>query len=184
MSKKNSVYIGLGSNVGNGLQTLKRAWNVICKHPEVKGVLLSSPYKTAPVGMASDNWFTNAVGLLETTLESLEVLKMLLEIELDFGRRRSPEANGYEDRTLDLDILIYNDMISDDPKLLLPHPEMQERLFVLRPFAEIAPDVIHPLEGKSIIELEKILVQLLSEEVGQQVVQEKWPTESVTAQEE
>lgn len=111
------------------------------------GVLLSlsSPYRSEPVGVETDHWFVNAVGAIETKLPPDELLNRMLAIERELGRDRSKGI----DRTIDLDLLYYNDLILMTPQLVLPHPEIQNRLFVLSPLAEIAPDHIHPKLEKS-----------------------------------
>ncbi len=85
--------------------------------------------------MESSNWFTNCVGSLETELSAHELLHLLLRVEADFGRRRNAKAEGYQDRTLDLDILYFGHLLLEDKDLLLPHPRLKERLFVLEPLA-------------------------------------------------
>jgi len=108
----------------------------------------SSLYSTTPVGVAEQPRFLNAVAVLETELEPLDLLHTLLAIEKEFGRDRSAKiANG--PRTLDLDLLLYENRILDLPELQLPHPRLAERAFVLIPLAEIAPEVIDPRSGKS-----------------------------------
>jgi len=114
------VFIGLGSNLGNGKEVLTAAWRAIGEVAEIVTVALSHPYVSSPVGMASANWFTNAVGELQTTLPPLQVLDKLLQIEAAFGRTRNERAEGYEDRTLDLDMLSYDDIMVDIPGLVLP----------------------------------------------------------------
>jgi 7,8-dihydro-6-hydroxymethylpterin-pyrophosphokinase len=87
--------------------------------------------------MESRNWFTNAVGALTTTLMPLEVLRILLGVEAEFGRRRPENISGYQDRSLDLDLLYFGDIVMDSEDLILPHPHIAERLFVLKPLAEL-----------------------------------------------
>ncbi len=129
--------IGLGSNLGQSRTLLKEAWQSLGQHPEVNLQTLSSPYRTRPVGMESSHWFINAVGRLHTTLPPETLLDLLLETEQKFGRVRYPELEGYQDRTLDLDLLLFADSIIQSERLILPHPAMHERLFVLIPLAEI-----------------------------------------------
>ena len=122
----------------------------------IRPLCLSSPYQTEPVGMDSKNWFTNAVGKLETSLSPSILLDRLLKLEIQFGRHREASAiKKHQDRLLDLDILLFGDMIIEDSDLVLPHPEMDRRLFVLVPLAEISPACFHPL-------LEQTASQMLS----------------------
>jgi len=141
------AYIGLGSNIGDGLSTLQSAWAELGKSANVSLKTLSSPYLSAPVGMESENWFTNAVGMVETSLVPEALLSQLLEVESHFGRRRDPSQEGYQDRTLDLDLLYFGQSIKATDVLTLPHPYLDQRLFVLRPLVEIALDFNDPVDG-------------------------------------
>jgi 2-amino-4-hydroxy-6-hydroxymethyldihydropteridine diphosphokinase len=139
LMEKTAAFIGLGSNLGDGRSILQGAWRRI---GEVEGIglcVLSHPYITAPVDMESSNVFTNAVGMLQASCPVRQLLRDLLRIEFEFGRRRRA-STGYQDRSLDLDILSFGDVAVDTPELTLPHPRLVQRLFVLAPFAEIAPD--------------------------------------------
>lgn len=136
------VFIGLGSNLGDGMRQLLAAWSFLGAEPGVYLVRLSSPYRSAPVGMASANWFINAVGEIRTDMSPLALLQRLLAIETLMGRRRDPQAEGYQDRTLDLDLLYYGAVQLATADLRLPHPERRRRLFVLEPLAEIAGDFV------------------------------------------
>lgn len=134
------AFIGLGSNLGDSKTLLQEAWLAL---GEVDGIVLaglSNPYSSAPVDMTSQHWFTNAVGRLQVSLPPLELLKVLLEVEASFGRIRSEKTFGYQDRSLDLDLLYYGELVMDSPELILPHPRIGDRLFVLAPFAELEPD--------------------------------------------
>ena len=134
------VFIGLGSNLGNGQQNIQQAWQRLGKTKGITILSLSSPYKTEPVGITTDNWFTNAVGALETGLPPRTLLNVMLDIERGMGRDR---AAGH-DRSVDLDILYYDDQIIQDADLEVPHPGISSRLFVLAPLVQIAPDHLHP----------------------------------------
>lgn len=147
------AYIGLGSNLGDPLQAVRQAWQALGRQPGIRLDRLSSPYRTRPVGMTSGNWFVNAAGSLLTVLHPEELLATLLRVEIQFGRRRDPAGKGYRDRELDLDLLLYGDCVRADRRLIVPHPEMHRRLFVLRPMAEIAPDVLHPVLLRSMQDL-------------------------------
>ena len=143
-----TAYIGLGSNLGDGPAILQGAWQRIGEHKSVFLSRLSSPYLTAPVGMISTNWFTNAVGAVETSFAPPALLDFLLGIESEFGRTRSPDTIGYQDRVLDLDILFFGETVMTTADLTLPHPELEKRLFVLAPLAEIAPQLRNLHDGE------------------------------------
>lgn len=143
------VYFGLGTNLGDKEQNLRLA----VQHIEErigKVVSLSAFYATAPWGFASDNAFLNAVVCVETSLPPLEILSVTQSIEKEMGRTHKSVNGVYSDRVIDIDLLLYDDLILDTPTLKLPHPLMQERRFVMEPLAEIAPDVMHPVLGKTL----------------------------------
>lgn len=132
------VYIGMGANLGDRLATLRTAIAALQSSGEI--VAVSSLYETAPVGYLDQPAFLNTVVALETDETPETLLARLQEIEQAAGRVRSfPNAP----RTLDLDLLLYDEQISDAPELTLPHPRLHERAFVLVPLAEIAPELRH-----------------------------------------
>ncbi|CAG0902769.1 unnamed protein product, partial [Cyprideis torosa] len=139
-----TAYIGMGSNVGDGKKTLAQAWQRLCAVPGVVGVCLSSPYLSAPVDMESGNWFTNSAAQVSTSLSARELLMVLQSVETGLGRTRPKEKMGYQDRTIDLDLLYYGTRVRGEGNLILPHPRIAERLFVLMPLAEIAPRHVDP----------------------------------------
>uniref|UniRef100_UPI004056B0C2 2-amino-4-hydroxy-6- hydroxymethyldihydropteridine diphosphokinase n=1 Tax=Candidatus Electronema sp. TaxID=2698783 RepID=UPI004056B0C2 len=145
--------IGLGSNLGQSRRMLLEAWRSLGGHPQIELLRMSSPCRSRPVSMESENWFINAAGLLRCTLPPEELLDILLATELRFGRVRLPGQQGYQDRTLDLDLLLIEGRTIRTERLTLPHPALQQRLFVLAPLAEIAPQLRHPLLHKTIAEL-------------------------------
>lgn len=147
------AYIGLGSNLGDSQQVLLQAWEKLGTVSGIHLGNLSHPYRTEPVGMVSDNWFVNAAGELSTTLAPAELLNQLHIIERQFGRTRNPESSGYQDRILDLDLLLFGQTVFSDSGLHIPHPSLQDRLFVLMPLAEIVPESNHPLLNMSMKEL-------------------------------
>lgn len=175
-----NVFIGLGSNVGDGLDTLLDAWYELGKRENICLKRLSSPYVSAPVGMESSNWFTNAVGNLETDLSPDKLLAEMFGVEDRFGRRRQEGSVGYKDRTLDLDILFFEDIILKNPKVILPHPHLGHRLFVLQPLVEIAPGFKHPVNGRSLLEMEKDLLRDIEsgDMEKQEIFRKQWPSKN------
>lgn len=145
------VYIGIGSNLGDQRKNCIEAINRIEKIPECDMVGVSNLYRTEPVGIKNQAWFINGVVLISTDLSCGALLKRLLAIEEDMGRIR--KSGKWEPRVIDLDILLYGEDIINEEKLSVPHPYMHKRRFVLTPMLDLAPDLEHPLEGKSISEL-------------------------------
>ncbi|QEC42725.1 2-amino-4-hydroxy-6-hydroxymethyldihydropteridine diphosphokinase [Pseudobacter ginsenosidimutans] len=136
----NKAYLLIGGNMGNRVEQLQLAVDHIRQRVgQVEQV--SALYETAAWGKTDQPSFLNQALLVHTQLEPLPLLKELLSIELEMGRERL-EKNG--PRTIDIDIIFYNDAIISEPGLLVPHPAMAQRRFVLAPLAEIAPDLQHP----------------------------------------
>lgn len=143
------VYFGLGTNLGDKEQNLRLAVRKI-EERVGKVVSLSAFYATAPWGFSSEHTFLNAAACVETLLPPLSVLHLTQEIEREIGRTHKSVGGVYSDRVIDIDLLLYDDRVLDTPELKLPHPLMHERRFVMEPLAEIAPDVIHPVLGKTL----------------------------------
>lgn len=130
------AYVALGANLGNPVATVRTAIEALSEIPGSRVSAASSLYRTAPVGLLQQPDFINAVVALETALTPEALLATLFEIEARFGRQRSIRNAP---RTLDLDLLLHGNARTDTPSLILPHPRMHERAFVLAPLAEIAP---------------------------------------------
>lgn len=144
--------IGLGSNLGKGPGNLWTAWDRLGAVKQIRRLAISSPYRSAPVGMQTSHWFTNAVGLIETDLGPLQLLDTLLAIEAVMGRKRQPGTQP-ADRVIDLDLLFYDELVINGSELILPHPAISKRLFVLAPLAELAASWRHPVLGRTSAEM-------------------------------
>jgi 2-amino-4-hydroxy-6-hydroxymethyldihydropteridine diphosphokinase len=141
------VFLGLGTNLGDREGNLNKA---LCSISENIGkvVRTSSVYETEPWGFTADIPFLNMVAEIETRLKPSGLLGRILMIEARMGRLRG--GKEYSSRIIDIDILIFGDIILNTKSLVIPHPLMHERRFVLVPFSEIAPDFVHPVLGKNI----------------------------------
>ena len=146
------VYFSLGTNLGDKEQNLRMA----VQHIEErigKVISLSAFYVTAPWGFDSDNSFLNAAVAVDTTLSPLDILDITQDIERHLGRLIKSSNRVYSDRIIDIDLLLIDNLTIDTERLTLPHPLMTERRFVMEPLAEIAPHLVHPLLGKTMLEL-------------------------------
>ena len=147
------VYLGLGSNLGNKEQIIRKAIDRIGKRVGA-GVAVSSFYKTEPWGYQSVHTFCNAAMAVDTDLLPEEVLSTVQAIERELGSKDHRRSDGsYADRLIDIDLLDYDGQVLDTYALVLPHPYMHKRTFVMEPLAEIAPQWMHPVLGKTAAEI-------------------------------
>jgi len=142
-----NVYIGLGSNLADPRAQVERALQALAALPQTTLRRRSRLYRSEPWGRADQPEFVNAVAALQTELAPRELLDALLAIEREAGRERG--ATRWGPRVLDLDILVYGDLLIDEPGLHVPHPHLHERAFVLLPLAEIAPNLLIPGRGRA-----------------------------------
>ena len=152
------VCLSLGSNLGPRETYLRKALQALDKE---LGSLVkcSSFYETLPWGFSSDSLFLNAAACFDTLLLPEEVLAVTQQIEKSLGRKEKSRQGQYADRCIDIDILLYDDRVMQTPDMILPHPHMAERMFVLEPLAEIMPHLLHPLLKKTIFQLKEELAE-------------------------
>jgi 2-amino-4-hydroxy-6-hydroxymethyldihydropteridine diphosphokinase len=149
------AYVGLGANLGDREQTIRRAVDLLAATPGIQVVRVSTLRETDPVGYLDQPRFLNGAVALETTLEPRELLEQLLAVERALGRTREGPPQG--PRTIDLDLLLYGIEELDEPGLRVPHPRLHERAFVLEPLAELAPALTIPGREASV---EALLAEL------------------------
>ena len=150
MSSSPNIFLSLGSNIGSRIENLKSAVTDLNSR-NIRVTACSAVYETSPVDCNNNSpTFLNAVIRIETELKPGKFIKIILDIEKKIGRKRSIKNAP---RIIDIDVLLFSNLISNDENIIIPHPRMCERLFVLTPLKEIAGEVIHPISGKSINEL-------------------------------
>jgi 2-amino-4-hydroxy-6-hydroxymethyldihydropteridine diphosphokinase len=153
---KKTVYLSLGSNVGDRAANLEFALQQLSGLGDVTA--RSSFYETEPVEFTQQPWFLNCAVALETEHMPKQLMSKLLSLEQDLGRnRRLPNKQPKGPRTIDIDILLFGSSVIETTGLMVPHPAMHERRFVLEPLAEIAPEVRHPVLKRSVRELKEAL---------------------------
>lgn len=150
-----TAYIGAGSNIGNKLLNCKNGIAALTRDNKTVLKDRSKFYKTEPVHYKDQDWFVNWVVKIETTLDPFELLNELKSIERDTGRVYNPIRFG--SRTLDLDIILYDNLVKNSADLIIPHPRMHKRRFVLRPICDIDPKIVHPVLKKDMQYLLDIL---------------------------
>ena len=155
--KWNKVYIAAGSNLGDKEETLKEAIYIIDKRKDCVVTKVSNFYTTDPVGYEDQDQFVNCVFEINTLQTPSELMDTLLEVEKDFKRER---IIRWGPRTLDLDIIFYDDIISYDEHILIPHPRAHERQFVMKPMCDINPYYVHPIYRKRVMDISSELGEL------------------------
>lgn len=144
------VYLGLGSNLGDRRGNIERALSLIAEGSAVSGMEASPFYETAPVGKEDQPAFLNACAGLDTTERPSALMERLLSIEKKMGRVRNER---WGPRIIDLDILLYDDLVLEEKRIKIPHPQMHRRFFVLVPLCDLAAERIHPVFGRPLAEL-------------------------------
>lgn len=140
-------FIGLGSNIGDGPDTIRKALTRLGEDPEIEVIRASSLYRSAPWGRTDQPDFTNAVAELATTLSAPELLQRLLQLEGELGRSR--DTGHWGPRLIDVDLLVFADQVFSTAELTLPHPRMHQRAFVLLPLLELEPEFEIPGVGNA-----------------------------------
>ncbi len=158
------AYIAVGSNLGDRVENCRRGAEALASVPGVRLTAQSPVYETEPVDFIDQDWFINYVIRIETRLSPLELLEQLQKVQRGAGR--AADHTRFGPRVLDLDILLYDQLILEDPQLTLPHPRMHQRRFVLKPLCDIDSKLMHPVFGK---DMQSLLALL--DEAGQQVVE-------------
>jgi 2-amino-4-hydroxy-6-hydroxymethyldihydropteridine diphosphokinase len=151
------VFLSIGSNLGDRREYLEQALRLLDEQTEIRVVACSQFYETEPwpeIRVTRERWFLNCAVEIETGLSPYRLLRLVQQIETDNGRvRPAAAADRYADRTLDIDILLYDDQVLSDDRLQIPHPLLHERRFVLAPLADIAPEFEHPTLYQTIREI-------------------------------
>ena len=161
------VYLGLGSNLGDREAALRNALAAIDALAGTSLASASSIYETAPMGQQDQDAYLNMAAKIVTSLEPLPLVTELQQIEADLGRPAPEHRRHWGPREIDIDVLLFGSKVIKKPGLTVPHPGMHTRWFVLKPLADIAPAVIHPVLGRSI--------QVLLSEVDASAAQEVQP---------
>ena len=143
------VYLSLGSNLGDRVGYIQQATSLLSANENINIVATSSFYESEPWQMNSDNWFVNAVIQISTNLSPEALLDECQRIEAQLGRPVNRNAE-YSDRTIDIDIIFYDNLIFNNPRLTIPHKHFHKRGFMLVPMLEIAEDFVHPFFGKTV----------------------------------
>ena len=147
-----TAYIALGSNLGDRRGHLEAGLEAVGRVPGITVAAVSRFVETEPVGPPGQGPYLNAAARLRSRLAALRLLEAMLAVERQRGRDRSG-GERWGPRTLDLDLLLYGDLVLAEPGLQVPHPRLHERIFVLEPLADVGPDAVHPILGRTVREL-------------------------------
>ncbi len=164
--KSHLAYLSVGSNLGNRLENCRNGVASLTLCADIRLIDQSSIYRTEPVDYQDQGWFVNYAVKIKTVLDPLSLLNILKSIELEAGR--VPHAIRFGPRVLDLDIILYDDVVQNDSRLTIPHPRMHKRRFVLKPICDIDPDINHPVLQQTMLDL----LENLAED-GQGIVEYK-----------
>ena len=148
---RHTVYISVGSNMGDALANCRFGIAETAAHPDVLLTATSFFYRTAPVDFTEQDWFVNAAFRIETALEAHDLLALTRAVQASAGQ--GPKAQRFGPRILDLDLIFFDDLILKRSELELPHPRMHKRRFVLQPICDIDPLLVHPVLGRSVQDL-------------------------------
>ena len=146
------VFLSIGSNMDDRAANIQHAVGLLAMSDKIKIVKTSSFYETEPWGNKNQNWFVNAAVALDTELSPVELLKLCQSVEMQLGRNRVNQEK-WSERTIDIDILMYDNLVMSNDILSIPHPYMHKRAFVLVPMLEVKSDLVHPVFKKTISEL-------------------------------
>ncbi|MGB0768610.1 MAG: 2-amino-4-hydroxy-6-hydroxymethyldihydropteridine diphosphokinase [Phycisphaeraceae bacterium] len=147
------AYLGLGSNLGDRRANLRAACNAIAALPGVTDLRASPVYETPPMGPQDQDAYLNMAAAIRTDAEPTALLASLQQIERALGRAAPKDRRRWGPREIDIDVLLFGDRVIDRRGLTIPHPGLAERWFVLKPLADLAPDLVHPTLGRSIVHL-------------------------------
>jgi 2-amino-4-hydroxy-6-hydroxymethyldihydropteridine diphosphokinase len=151
LADEHRVYLSVGSNLGDKLDNCQKGISLLVESGQCRLLKISRFYRTSPVDFIDQAWFVNAAVMIGTDLDPLALLDRLLAIQQGMGRK--PDTVRFGPRIVDLDILLFDDRILQTPRLVIPHPRMHKRAFVLQPICDINPTVIHPVMAKTAAQL-------------------------------
>jgi 2-amino-4-hydroxy-6-hydroxymethyldihydropteridine diphosphokinase len=164
MAELHTAFICVGSNLGGKLENCRKGIDELIRDKSCRLIGQSPVYKTEPVDYEDQDWFVNYVVKIDTALDPLTLLDKLKSIEQNAGRLADSVRFG--PRVLDLDIIFYDDRVVDHPQLVIPHPRMHKRRFVLKPVCDIDPHISHPVLGRTV---QALLADL--DETGQRITE-------------